>query len=260
MDEVKLTNVAGKIYLYSFPYKNGILRYKLLNDYLKTHLTSFNRNKNVLIRNNYIDYWKIPSKGKRQEKFKILAKPDPLLNRIEKEYKNLNEFDKHVIKKILSSDTFRKIIGKLIDDSKKHYSDPINFILQIFDLLIIENKILLATIRKLRRYGAKFDFPTIKAYDEYCENFIPKLKKIIPLVIAGKPIKKQKRDFILNVEDAIFIMIPNKTYLKIKDGLTHIAKFSKVFQKIQNEINKIPNLVESTIDEKGMQIAKMINQ
>jgi hypothetical protein len=260
MSYIKLNEVAAKIYLYSYPFKNGILRYKLLNEYINTHLTSFNRNKKVLIKNNYIDYWKIPDKGKKQDKYKILARTDPLIYQIEQKFKNLDDFDKHVINKILSSDTFRKIIGGMIKDKKKNYSDPVNFILQIFDLLIIENKTLLSVVKKLKRYGAKFNFPTIKAYDLYCENFIPKLKKIIPIIIAGKPIKKQNRDFMLNVDDAIYICIPNRTYLKIKSGLTFIAKFSGVFQKIHKEIDKIPQLVETTLDEKGLQIAKIINE
>lgn len=260
MIETKLNEVAAKIYLYSYPYKNGILRYKLLNDHLNTHLTSFNRNIDVLIENNYVDYWKIPDEGKKQEKYMIHAKTDPILNRIEQKYKKLDDFDKHVIKKILSSDTFRKIIGNMLKDKTKYYHDPVNYILQFFDLIIIENKTLWEILKEFKKYGVKFNFPTIKAYDEYCENFIPKLKKAIPVIISGKPIKKEKRDFVLSVEDAIMILIPNRTYLKIKLGFTHIAKLSNIFQKIHSEIGKMPDLIESTIDKKGLLIAEMMKQ
>jgi hypothetical protein len=264
MKERPLGEVASKIYLYSYPYKNGILRFQLMKDHIYgySHIKSWNRvlKNEKLVERNYIDYWKVPDVGTKQKKWMVRAKPDPLIQVIEKQYK-LDDFDRYIIKRIFESDLFRKAIETSIKKAKnkgEEIRDPINHMLSIFDIILIINEKILYVLRQL---GLNINFKDIESYDIFCDTYLPLIKEIMIDLLKGKTFKefqfkKGAKDFALSIQDIMVVFIPERTYRKINKGVTFIGAFYSNFKQVFLKLEKMPNQAKKVIEKEKPRLIK----
>jgi hypothetical protein len=181
----QLNPVSARIYLYSYKYKNGIKRYELvkeLNNKLDVETTSHGVHERIkkdkLVEVGYLTYWQ---DGDRNQWW-IKANVNPLIDKIKNSDVGgtLDDYDINVLTRILDSNAFRR----LVEDNIKNSLDPIEQILNLFDMWVYNFRKLIPVLKRgiFRRFRIRINFKDIDDYDRYIEKmhqYMVIIKKIV---------------------------------------------------------------------------------
>jgi len=258
-----LNKTAARIYLYSYM-NPGCNKFQLSkyvyqsNSDVKRYIVS-----NKLVEKGYLTYEE-SSIGKKT-KTDITGNVKPLLDVILETPtgKNLNDFDKHVIKKILDSLSFRKLVKYSHDHLQNQSSnpenfyinDPVFFILTILDFWIFQSKEFIPILEHSKEvfgFNIKLDFKNIKHYDEYIEsnkNWYEESKSTVynDIFYRNEKTDKKTRIYFENAHDIGLLIPPKKVLEKVDDGFTHILELNNYLNKLKNNFEDRKNMTKQLI-------------
>jgi len=247
-NEKSISDSSSKIYLFSYPYKNGIKKYELTQILdVEQHHIPRSINSDRLVERGYLTFEQL--EDKRTSPYIIKVKLDILIERIKSSPvgNKLDEFDIHVLKNILDSESFRKIVKDNIDSERK-YPDPFTQLLYFFDVWIMVSKKLRPILKNFK--GFRTNFKSIDDYDSYMIKIKPLAKQISPLIIKDM---HSSDKIILNsyitIEDIVILCVPDRTLRKISSGFTHISKLYYGFEKVINHIEKKEEFINKYLEK-----------
>lgn len=250
--EYQLSPVASRIYMFAFQYSKPVRKYQLvkeMNSKLESRITDHAVTdrifKDKLVEKGYFDFFQ---EGKRNQWW-IYAKSGPLIERIQNSDVGsiLNEDDIKILKKILGSDAFRKLVTEDMQIS----SDPIEQILSYFDIWACIMKDLIPTIKKYyimdeknKKIYLKVNFNNYNEYCSYLDMMRPAFNNVkirtAEYILSSMPVKQKEKAyrFFNNVEDLFNLLIPEKQLRKIGAGITPLGKFFQKRVLMKENINE----------------------
>jgi hypothetical protein len=246
-EEKPLGKVTSKIYLYAYPgKKTGYELSKLIYPKSRRKVLPSIKREN-LIERKYFDYEEVKNKDGKLIKSFVKSRVDPLLKIIDFRIQrpNLSDFDKYVIRNILDSTAFRKLVKESTKtDVKIVY--PMYHILSVFDLVVILSE---KNREILEKYNLSIDFQNKEEYDKFLSIY-PNIKDIIPEVIHTVTLVNEKIQFLKEMGNLLMLTVPKKQEKKLKQGITSIGKHYRGFQDLYKGFSKLDSRTEKIIKNK----------